>query len=96
MRIELAEDDKDNTCVITVTLDTTEVDRNKVRHSFPMPKLLVTTRFVKLPVRDFCETSFIVTAQSLKGRIKENSIITSHPDEHMNTIVEVNPLHQIE
>lgn len=72
-------EDKENTCVITLTLDTTDVDRNKVKHSFPMPRLLTSTKFIKLPVRDFSEKPFSIVATSLKGRIRDGSVSISYP-----------------
>lgn len=97
MRVELVEDhDQENSCLLTLTYDSADVDRNKVRHSFPMPKLLVTTRFIKLPVRDFSERAFSVSVMSLKGKIRQGSVATSFPDEQVTSVVEVNPLHQVE
>jgi hypothetical protein len=80
VRVELVLDDnRSSTCAITLSLEMADVDRNKIRHSFPMPRLLVTTHFIKLPVRDFSDKNFSITVQSLKGKIRESSVNMSPP-----------------
>jgi hypothetical protein len=75
VKIELIlNEDRNNICTITLSLEMADVDRNKIRHSFPMPRILLTTHFIKLPVRDFSDKSFIITAQSLKGKIRDKSV----------------------
>lgn len=68
----MPDDDKEVTsnCTITLNLETADVDRNKVKHSFPMPRLLITTKWVRLPLRDFSEKNFTVVVQPMKGKIK--------------------------
>lgn len=100
MKVELlGEKETDIPCTISVNLESADVDRNKIRHSFPMPRLMMSTQIIKLPVRDFSENSFSVVVQSLKGKIKEFSVTTVLPElteEQPSSVVEVNPLNQIE
>lgn len=100
VKVELMlDEDRESVCTITLNLESTDVDRNKIRHSFPMPRLLVTTLFVKLPVRDFSERKFSVVVCSLKGKIRDNAVATVLPfvpEDQPAAVVEVNPLNQIE
>lgn len=83
--------------MITLTLETTDVDRNKVKHSFPMPRLLTSTKHIKLVVREFSEKDFAVVATSLKGRIRDGSVTPSYPAVlGEDAVAEVDPLMQIE
>jgi hypothetical protein len=45
-----------------------------------MPQLLNTTKYIKLPVRDFSEEEFAIVVQPIKGRIRDGVVLFQHPD----------------